>query len=57
MNKNLITVRGLVASLDGTTIYKLEKTGPTNDAKSIGGLIGKELIKMGAGEILKNVYQ
>jgi|TARA_B100001079_G_scaffold113519_2_gene97635 hydroxymethylbilane synthase len=52
-----ITVRGLVASLDGKTIYKLEKTGPVYGASKIGREIGNELLKMGADEILKEVLQ
>ena len=52
-----ITVRGLVASLDGKTIYKLEKTGSVYGASKIGREIGNELLKMGADEILKEVLQ
>jgi len=52
-----ITVRGLVAGLDGKTIYQLDKTGPVYDADKLGRELGNELLKMGAAEILKEVLQ
>ena len=57
VDKNLITVRGLVASLDGKTIYKLEKIGPVSEAVNIGHNLGSELLEMGADKILKSVTQ
>ena len=54
---NLIRVRGLVASLDGKTIYKLEKTGSMWEAKNIGRELGIELLEMGADKILDNVLK
>ena len=53
----LIRLRGLVASLDGKTIYKLDKTGSVEGAIKIGQELGAELLKMGAGYILKNLSQ
>ncbi len=52
-----ITVRGLVAGLDGKTIYQLDKTGSVYDADKLGRELGNELLKMGAAEILKEVLQ
>lgn len=57
VNGREITMRGLVASLDGKTIYKLDKTGPVFEAAKLGREIGNELLKMGADEILKDVLQ
>jgi len=57
VDKNLITVRGLVASLDGKTIFKLRKIGPVSEANNIGHALGSELLKMGADKILKSVTQ
>ena len=57
IDKNLITVRGLVASLDGKTIYKLKKIGPVWEAINIGHNLGSELLEMGADKILKSVTQ
>ena len=55
VDNNLITLRGLVASLDGKTIYKLIKTGPMDDAINIGHALGVELLGMGADKVLKSL--
>ena len=57
VDNNLITLRGLVASLDGKTIYKLIKTGPIDDAINIGHALGVELLSMGADKVLKSLSQ
>ena len=54
---NLITLKGLVASLDGKIIHKSEIVGPIEDAINIGQDLGEELLKMGANEILENLIQ
>jgi hydroxymethylbilane synthase len=51
----LIILKGLVASLDGKTIYKSEKIGPIDDAINVGQELGNELLKMGANYILENL--
>ena len=53
IEKGLITLKGLVASLDGEVIYKLENVGPVDDAINIGQELGSKLLKMGANEILE----
>ena len=57
VDNNLITLRGLVASLDGKTVYKLIKTGPIDDAINIGHALGVELLSMGADKVLKSLSQ
>ena len=52
---NLITLKGLVASLDGETIYRSKNIGPVNDAINIGQDLGSTLLKMGANEILEKL--
>ena len=54
---NLITLKGLVASLDGKIIHKSENVGPIEDAINIGQDLGEELLKMGANEILEKLIQ
>ena len=54
---NLITLKGLVASLDGKIIHKSEIVGPIDDAINIGQDLGEELLKMGANEILEKLIQ
>lgn len=55
VEKGLITLKGLVASLDGEVIYKLENGGPVDDAINIGQELGAQLLKMGADEILEKL--
>ena len=55
VEKGLITLKGLVASLDGEIIYKLENIGPVDDAINIGQELGAQLLKMGANEILEKL--
>jgi len=55
VEKGLITLKGLVASLDGEVIYKLENVGPVDDAINIGQELGAQLLKMGANEILEKL--
>ena len=55
VEKGLITLKGLVASLDGEIIYKLENVGPVDDAINIGQELGGQLLKMGANEILEKL--
>ena len=55
VEKGLITLKGLVASLDGEIIYKLENVGPVDDAINIGQELGAQLLKMGANKILEKL--
>ena len=55
VDNNLITLRGLVASLDGKKIYKHIKTGPVDDAINIGHALGVQLLSMGADKVLKSL--
>mgnify|MGYP001215067234 CR=1 FL=1 len=57
IEKGLITLKGLVASLDGEVIYKLENVGPVDDAINIGQELGSKLLKMGANEILEKLIK
>ena len=57
VEKGLITLKGLVASLDGEIIYKLENVGPVDDAINIGQELGSKLLKMGANEILEKLIK
>ncbi len=55
IDDNLITLKGLVASLDGEIIYRSENVGPVDDAIIIGQELGSKLLKMGANEILEKL--
>jgi len=54
---NLITLKGLVTSLDGEIIYRSENVGPVDDAINIGQALGSKLLKMGANEILEKLIK
>jgi hydroxymethylbilane synthase len=55
IDNDLITLQGLVASLDGKIILKSEKVGSVIDAVLIGKELGTELLKMGANKILEKL--
>ncbi len=52
-----MTLKGLVASLDGETIFQSVKQGPVAEAKKLGRELGEEILAMGADKILKEIYQ
>ncbi|OQK16890.1 porphobilinogen deaminase [Methyloprofundus sedimenti] len=49
-------MRGLVGKPDGSVMYRAEKTGPMEEAESIGRAVADELLSKGAGEVLKALY-
>jgi len=51
-----IHLRGLVGSLDGKTLLKVEKTGSAEDPQLLGDDLALEILKMGADKILAEVY-
>lgn len=51
-----IHIRGLVGSLDGKTLLKVEKTGLTEAPELLGDDLALEILKMGADKILAEVY-
>lgn len=51
-----LTVKGRVASLDGQTLYQWDKAGPCHDARKLGQDLGRDLLKMGADQILSEIY-
>ena len=55
LNGDQITLRGLVASLDGKTMYKKELTDLKTNAVAIGRRMGDELIEMGADRIMQEI--
>ncbi len=55
LNGDQITLTGLVASLDGKTMYKKEMTDTKTNAISLGRKMGNELIEMGADRIMQEI--
>lgn len=56
LEDDTIYLRGLVGNLDGTTIIRGERRGPTADAEAIGTALAEDLLSRGAGEVLAEVY-
>ena len=51
-----MTVKGLVASLDGKTIYKKEVKGNKVHAINLGKELGNELLEMGGDKIMQEIH-
>ena len=49
-------LRGLVGSIDGTTILRAEIRGEVKNAEQLGVQLAEKLLAAGAGEILAEVY-
>ncbi len=52
-----LRLRGLVGSLDGSTLVRGERTGPAAGAPDLGRDLADELLDRGAREILDEVYR
>jgi hydroxymethylbilane synthase len=52
---DLLRIKGLIASLDGTRVIADELAGPSDHAPELGMALGQKLLDMGAGEILAEI--
>jgi len=52
-----LTLKGLVASPDGKTLVKDALTGPKENCEKLGVELAERLLKNGAYDILKDLYQ
>jgi hydroxymethylbilane synthase len=52
-----IKLKGLVANLAGTVVVTSEMTGTPAKARELGILLGQELLRRGAGDILAEISQ
>jgi hydroxymethylbilane synthase len=52
-----LTIKGLVASLDGTRLVAEEISGAAEQPYELGMELGRKLLSMGAGEILAEIAQ
>jgi hydroxymethylbilane synthase len=52
-----LTIKGLIASLDGRRVIVEELTGSSGHAEQLGLDLGQRLLSMGAGEILAEIAQ
>ena len=51
-----ITIHGMVASLDGSIIYRGRQTGNRDQAEETGRLLALRLMEQGAKNILEELY-
>ena len=57
LKENLLTIKGLIASLDGTRVIAHEISGSADRPNELGLELGQKLLSMGAGEILAEIAQ
>ena len=50
-----LTIKGLIASLDGLRVIAREISGPSSDPAALGMELGAAMISLGAGEILREI--
>jgi len=55
IEKNIFTLSGLVADIDGKTILKKTLSGPVEQSENIGVELADSLLAMGAKTILENI--
>ena len=55
VNGSEIHLKGLVASLDGKTIYRAESKGPVSDALSVGVSVANIVLEQGADKVLSSL--
>jgi small subunit ribosomal protein S2 len=51
-----IRLEGMVASVDGRRLVRRGRTGPADDPLTLGISLAEELLSLGAGQILSEVY-
>jgi hydroxymethylbilane synthase len=52
-----VELTGLVASVDGSTVFRASRTAPGEDAARLGIQVAEELLAAGARSILEEVYR
>jgi hydroxymethylbilane synthase len=57
VKNGMLSIRGMVWSVDGAREVALGAQGAEADAEKLGDELARKLLKMGAGEILKEVYK
>ncbi|MBU4388792.1 MAG: hydroxymethylbilane synthase, partial [Proteobacteria bacterium] len=55
IEKNIFTMSGLVADIDGKILIKKTLSGPVEQSETIGVELADSLLSMGAKKILENI--
>jgi hydroxymethylbilane synthase len=56
-NEGMVTLQGLVASVDGLTVLKTEATAPLKEAEALGALLAEQLRVQGAQTIIDDILK
>ena len=56
LEDGVMTLRGLVARLDGTRVLRAQVRGRAEDAEPLGAEAAAAVLDQGAGEILERIY-
>jgi hydroxymethylbilane synthase len=56
VDADLLTLQGLVSSLDGKTVLHDRMTGPVQDPEALGQALAQTLLDRGAGEIIDTLF-
>ena len=56
LEDEVMTLRGLVASLDGARVLRAQVRGRVEDAEPLGAEAAAAVLEQGAGEILERIY-
>jgi hydroxymethylbilane synthase len=54
---DIVTLEGMVGSLDGTVIFRERISGSVGDTESLGTNLGDSLIRLGARELLESTRE
>ena len=57
LDGQILSIEGRVGSPDGQTLLRSQVTGSAEDAEQLGVQLAQVLLKQGAGELLKALYQ
>jgi hydroxymethylbilane synthase len=52
-----LVLQALVGSLDGTTVIRGTRSGPPEEAETIGGDLAGDLLDRGAGALLRSIRE
>ncbi|MBI5521229.1 MAG: hydroxymethylbilane synthase [Desulfarculus sp.] len=56
LDNGIVTLRGLVASLDGRRVVRGQGLAPPHEARAMGAAVAEEVLERGGREILAQVY-
>jgi hydroxymethylbilane synthase len=57
LERDVVTLTALVASVDGKTLLRQQVSGPVEEANELGSRIGRRLLDSGAGKLLREANE